>query len=87
MSFDPTSPFALYTAAALAIPAIVPYTLGVMAPSTVNKLVETAGKPESLSEGETKELIQRWSGQNYVRMGFVGFGAVLGAVATYVSYL
>lgn len=84
LGLDPTSPFALYTAAALAIPAIVPYTLTAMVP-TNDKLHAKAADSNSMSDAETKRLLWKWQRMNYNRSIFVGTGAVLGAVAMVMS--
>ncbi|KAK5119503.1 hypothetical protein LTR85_007603 [Meristemomyces frigidus] len=86
----PVSPFALYTAAALAIPAIVPYTLIVMEPAANRKLMHMAKTAEAgpsgtdlgASDADVQELLRKWKGMNLVRAAFVGTGAVLGAVAS-----
>jgi hypothetical protein len=82
MAFDPTAPWALYTAAAVALPSIVPYTLGVMMPTTVGPLEEAMKKPGSLSVGTTKELVAKWAEQNNVRQAFGLVGTVLAIAAT-----
>lgn len=84
MPLDPTSPFTLYIAAALAIPAIMPYTISVMQP-TNDKLHKKAAKADAVSDSETRQLLQKWKGMNYNRAAFVGLGAVLGAVANCIS--
>ncbi|KAK6386538.1 hypothetical protein LTR65_008876 [Meristemomyces frigidus] len=64
----PVSPFALYTAAALAIPAIMPYTLLVMEPAANGKLMHMAKKAEAggkgtdlaASDADVKELLRKW---------------------------
>jgi hypothetical protein len=82
MSFDPTAPWALYTAAAVLVPSIVPYTLLVMKPSTLDPLIAAAADPSILSTERTLELLQIWKGQNYVRQAFGAAGSLLGAIAT-----
>jgi hypothetical protein len=79
---DPTAPWALYTAAAVAIPSIVPYTLAVMLPSTVGPLLEEATKPGFLSTEEIRSLIARWAHENNVRQVFGLVGTLAGLVAT-----
>jgi len=81
MSFDPTSPWALYTAAAVAVPSIVPFTLTMMAP-TNNKLIEAAAKPSILTVNETRELLSKWKALNYQRQMLGIVAAALGAIAT-----
>ena len=81
---DPTAPFALYTAAAVAIPSIVPWTLGIMKP-TNGRLMQKAENNESISPEETQQLFRRWIGMNWVRAIFATTGALLGATATVLS--
>jgi len=83
-AFDPTSPLALYTGAALAIPAIIPYTLGIMKP-TNDRLLRKAKEPNSISEGETRQLIRNWSGMNYNRAVIALVGTLIGGVAVLSS--
>lgn len=82
MAFDPTTPWALYTAAAVLIPSIVPYTLFVMKPTTLEPLRAAAANPSIISTERTLELLREWKIQNFVRQGFGALGSLLGAVAT-----
>ena len=83
------SPSALYVAAALCIPCIVPYTELYMHPQVNRKLLamgakaEKGAKAEELgtSEKEIREMFARWKGMNFIRAAFVGAGALLAAVA------
>lgn len=84
LSFDPTSPFALYIAAAVTIPSIVPWTIGIMKP-TNERLMQKAEKTDSVSAEESQQLIQTWIGMNWVRAVFGTTGALLGAAATVLS--
>ncbi|KAK3058347.1 hypothetical protein LTR09_001425 [Extremus antarcticus] len=81
-SLDLTEPWALYTAAAVALISIVPYTLIVMKQTTNNPLTAAAAKPGSLSSAQTKALIQRWTRQNNFRQVFGFAGTALGIMAT-----
>lgn len=89
----PISPFALYTAAAVAIPAIVPYTLLVMEPAVNRKLMRMAKTVEAGSKGteldcsgaEVADLLRKWKGMNLVRAAAVATGAVLGVVASLIA--
>ncbi|KAK4549001.1 hypothetical protein LTR36_008774 [Oleoguttula mirabilis] len=73
----PVSPFALYTAAALAIPAIMPYTLLVMEPAANGKLMHMAKKAEAggkgtdlaASDADVKELLRKWKANADVYVG------------------
>jgi Domain of unknown function (DUF1772) len=84
-----TSPFALYVAAALCIPCIIPFTVLYMDPTVNNKLlalgdrVEKGGNTSDLgiSEVEIRLSFGRWRGMNFVRAVVVGVGALLAAVA------
>jgi hypothetical protein len=77
-------PFALYTGAALAIPAIIPYTLGIMKP-TNDKLLKKVVEPNSISDNETKELIHKWRALNYNRALIALAGTLMGAFAICAS--
>ena len=83
-AFDPTSPLALYTGAALAIPAIIPYTIEIMKP-TNDRLIRNAKEPNSISEGETRRLIRSWRGMNYNRAIIALVGTLMGGVAVLSS--
>ena len=84
-SRDPTSAGALYAAAAVLIPSIVPFTLVVIMP-TNNKLMAAAAKPGVLSESDTRNLVQRWKQLNLIRASIFGaLGAVLATTATAMS--
>ena len=83
-SVDPTPTMALYTAAALALPSIVPYTLIVMK-ATNDRLHQKADKADSVSDVETTELLRKWKGMNYNRAIFALIGTLLGAVAITMS--
>lgn len=85
------SPFALYAAAAVCVPCIVPYTLLYMEP-TVNKellilgaKIEKGAKSQDLnvSEKKVRGMLKRWRGMNFVRATLVATGAFLSAVATF----
>ncbi|MCJ1406907.1 hypothetical protein MMC19_000977 [Ptychographa xylographoides] len=83
------SPFALYVAAALCIPSIVPYTGLYMHPTVNKKLLDMGAMAEKgatamelgTGEKEIREMFSRWKGMNYVRAALVGGGALLAAVA------
>ena len=83
-SFDPTTPFALYTAAAVLLPMIAPYTLLIMLP-TNNRLMEKAEKTDAVSPSETQDLLRKWTRMNYNRAFMVAVGAVLGMTGVLVS--
>lgn len=82
MSLDPTAPWALYTAAAVAVPCIVPYTILVMKPTTLEPLIAAAADTSVLSTERTFALLELWKQQNYVRQMFGIVGTLLGAFAT-----
>lgn len=82
MTFDPTAPWALYTAAAVLVPSIVPYTLLVMKPTTLEPLIAAAANPSILSTERTLELLQEWKVQNIIRSSFGAIGSLCAAVAT-----
>ncbi|USP77348.1 hypothetical protein yc1106_04622 [Curvularia clavata] len=85
------SPFALYTAATVCVPSIVPYTLLYMEPAVNKKLltlggmVENGTKAKDLGVGdeEVRSMLKRWKGMNFVRATLVATGAVLSALATF----
>ncbi len=79
---DPTAPWALYTAAAVAVPCIVPYTLTVMLSTTVNPLLKEAAKPGTMSMETMRGLVAKWAEQNNKRQMFSLVGFVVGLVAT-----
>lgn len=80
------SPSALYTAAAVLAPSIVPFTMIVMGPSTLTPLEAKAdGKGSAPSDLKTRELVKTWAGQNLVRAVLVGISATLSAVAIYAQ--
>lgn len=79
----------LYAAAAVIMPTIVPFTLGVMKP-TNDMLMTKAGAggkaSDSSSESANVEaLLEKWKKMNYVRAFVVGTGALLAATATVLS--
>jgi len=84
------SPFALYLAATICVPCIIPYTVLYMEPKvnkkllTLGAMVEKGAKASELgvSEAEIRGLLIRWKGMNFVRAGLVALGALLTAVAT-----
>ncbi|KAK4574220.1 hypothetical protein LTR86_001981 [Recurvomyces mirabilis] len=86
------SPTVLYGVAAMAILCIVPYTLIVMEPGANRRLMALAEEADAVAKGESRELmgkegevkvlLRKWTGMNYNRALFTGFGAVVGAVAT-----
>jgi hypothetical protein len=88
---DVASPFALYTAAAICVPSIVPYTLLYMEPTVNRRLlalgarVEEGAKAKDLGVGdeEVRNMLKRWKGMNFVRAALVATGAVLSAIATF----
>lgn len=88
---DNVSRFALYTAAAICVPSIVPYTLLYMEPTVNSKLLALGAKVEKgakakdlgVSEQEVRGMLKRWRGMNFVRAALVAAGAVLAAVATF----
>lgn len=84
LALDPTSPWALYTGAALAVPAIVPYTLGIMKP-TNDRLHRKVREPESMTESETRRVIGEWKVMNYKRGMFAFTGMIMGAIAVVTS--
>jgi len=70
--------FYLYTAAAILVPAIVPWTLGVMG-GTNDKLHEKAEMDSEMKEDlELDNLISRWKVLNLGRAVFPALAAVLG---------
>ncbi|KAL2358512.1 hypothetical protein BJ546DRAFT_960082 [Cryomyces antarcticus] len=83
-----TSPFTLYTIAAVLTPSIVPYTLTVMAPVNnalaakaafyANTPVADKGAGE---DQEVRRLVRRWMWFNAVRAVLVGVGCVAGGWA------
>ncbi|RMZ73869.1 Noranthrone monooxygenase [Pyrenophora seminiperda CCB06] len=85
------SPFALYLAATICVPTIIPYTILYMEPKVNRKLLMLGGMVEKgakasdlgVSKAEVQGLLIRWKGMNFVRAGLVGLGAVLAAVATF----
>ncbi|KAI5363712.1 hypothetical protein Slin14017_G056760 [Septoria linicola] len=78
----PISPSALYTTAAILAPSIVPYTIAVMAPSTLRPLeAKATGEGSVPGDQETLDLIKKWSAQNVVRAGLAGTAAVISAFA------
>lgn len=79
-ALDPTSPFALYTGAALALPSIIPYTLTLMK-STNDRLHKKVVEPNSMTESETKDLIRHWRVLNYNRALIALAGTLMGAFA------
>lgn len=84
------SPFALYAAATLCVPCIVPYTVLYMEPVVNRKLLELGTKAEKgakaedlrADEEDVRERLMRWKGMNFVRAALVGAGALLAAIAT-----
>ncbi|KAJ9648949.1 hypothetical protein H2199_000862 [Coniosporium tulheliwenetii] len=88
-SLDPTSVAYLYTAAAVLVPAIVPYTLlgmkavnGALHAKADKLRTSSFDKPSTASEDrEVKELVGRWKVLNAVRALLAGVGAVAGVVA------
>ncbi|WPB06987.1 uncharacterized protein RHO25_011647 [Cercospora beticola] len=78
----PVSPSVLYATAAVLAPSIVPFTIAVMGPTTLDPLVAKAdGSPNAPGDQETLDLIKKWSGQNAVRAGLIGSAAVMSAFA------
>jgi hypothetical protein len=83
------SPFALYVAAALSVPCIVPFTLLYMAPVANARLLELGTKVEKgvrreklgASEKEVRDLLMVWKRLNFVRATLVASGALFAAVA------
>lgn len=78
---------AMYAAAAVLIPSIVPYTLLRMEPMVNSALMDMANLAETGSAvgktaGEVSALFVKWSGMNYVRAALVCTGSLLGAVAS-----
>jgi len=63
-----------------------------MGPGANRRLMALAGEADAVAkgdvgglmvkEGEVKEIFRKWTGMNYNRALFAGFGAVIGAVAT-----
>lgn len=80
----PISHFALYSAAAIVAPCIVPYTRAVMWPTITAIVAKAEGKADAPSEAETKALVEKWSGQNMHRAYIVGTATLLGAAAMLV---
>lgn len=84
------SPFALYVAAALCVPCIVPYTVLYMEPVVNRQLLDLGAKAEKgvkvegfgTDEKDIRENLMRWREMNFVRAAIVGVGALLAAVAT-----
>ena len=48
---------------------------------TNDKLHKKADEHDSMSDSETRELIQKWKGMNYNRAVIALVGTVLGAIA------
>lgn len=74
-------PFALWGLAAALPPCVVGFTFTVMWSGVQALEAKAAGKADAPSDAESKELVAKWSLQNYVRSAIVGSAAVLGAVA------
>lgn len=81
--FDPTAPSTLYAAAAILVPAIVPYTLAVMVP-TNDRLMAKAKGLGNMGLQETRVLVEKWKGMNYVRAAMAGVATLLAGWATVV---
>lgn len=87
------SPFALYVAAAICLPSIIPYTLLVMEPGVNRELIRLGTLAENgleldrikLREHEVHTMLTSWKGMNYVRATAVVVGALLSAVASWHS--
>ncbi|GAB7360484.1 hypothetical protein MBLNU230_g8435t1 [Neophaeotheca triangularis] len=75
------APGYLYAAAALLVPGIVPFTLGVMMPT--NDALEgiVAQGPGAARADEVGELMQKWKVLNYTRASMVAVAAMLGGLA------
>lgn len=82
--FDPTTPFALYTAAAVSIPAIVPWTVTQMVP-TNDRLMLKAAQNDAFGLEEAQALVAKWVALHMVRVGLVVFGTVCGACGAVLS--
>lgn len=83
-ALDPTTPFALYTAAAVSIPAIVPWTLTQMT-STNDRLMLKAEQNGAYGLEEAQALVAKWVALHMVRVGLVVFGTVCGACGVVLS--
>ncbi|KAF2847112.1 hypothetical protein T440DRAFT_481946 [Plenodomus tracheiphilus IPT5] len=73
------SPFALYLAATLCVPCIIPYTLLYMEPSVNVRLLDMGARVEKgakskdlgLSEKDIRNMLIRWKGMNFVRAAII----------------
>lgn len=82
MTIDNTRTFYLYSAAAILVPAIVPFTFGIMKP-TNDKLHAKAekyrlGASEAKEDQELEDLLQKWTAMNTARSLFPLVAAVVG---------
>lgn len=77
----PISPFALYSAAAIVAPCIVPYTRTVMWSTITAIEAKAEGKASAPGETETKALVEKWSGQNMHRAYIAATATLLSVVA------
>ncbi|KAF2211389.1 hypothetical protein CERZMDRAFT_43436, partial [Cercospora zeae-maydis SCOH1-5] len=76
------SPSTLYATATVLAPSIVPFTIAVMGPTTLDPLVAKAnGQPNAPGDQETLDLIKKWGGLNAVRAGLIGSAALMSAFA------
>ncbi|KAF2436130.1 DUF1772-domain-containing protein [Tothia fuscella] len=78
-SLDPRPSFNLYSAAAVLVPAIVPFTLFIMK-DTNAKLHHKANSmsTEVKDDSELTELLPKWKLLNNIRASFPGIAAILG---------
>ncbi|KAF2024554.1 hypothetical protein EK21DRAFT_104576 [Setomelanomma holmii] len=84
------SPFALYLAATMCVPCIIPYTVLYMEPTVNVKLLDMGAKAEKgakardlgTSEKDIRDMLVRWKGMNFIRAAIVGTGALLTGIAT-----
>ncbi|OCK80119.1 DUF1772-domain-containing protein [Lepidopterella palustris CBS 459.81] len=75
--------FALYSASAVLVTAIVPFTLIVMKPTNDKLHAKADASEESKAETDetVDELMNKWYWLNVVRASLPGVGAVVGAMA------
>ncbi|EON69870.1 hypothetical protein W97_09133 [Coniosporium apollinis CBS 100218] len=81
----------LFTAAAVSVAAILPFTAFVMVPASNGRLIELEAKAKEGGEeavgkeggdAEVTELLERFGKLNFVRGVLIGFGGILGAWAS-----
>lgn len=60
---------------------IVPFTFALMT-GTNARLMEKAADGKAVSDGETRELLERWRWLNFGRAALVSISSVLGCLGT-----